>query len=158
MNSDNRKQLFREMEILHDKYVMSQNRESDFFEPVMLEYLDKFEGYYNEQNGIMTLRFDSRGTRYNGRTEHIEYVNSGEKVRAVREKDNPFNSNNFMLLTENGINIGNMPAELCNVIAPLYDNGELEIMYTEVSFVDPISKRSRYAKQAILFVEMKIRV
>lgn len=46
-----------------------------------------------------------------------------------------------------------MPAELCNVIAPLYDNGELLIESAFVSFVDPISKRSRHAKQAVLFVE-----
>ena len=51
-----------------------------------------------------------------------------------------------------------MPAELCNVIAPLFDSGELEIESARVSFVDPISKRSRHAKQAMLFVEACMRL
>ena len=59
-----------------------------------------------------------------------------------------------MLLTKKGKNVGNMPAELCNVIAPLHDDGNLIFEHAEVSFVEPISKRSRYAKQAILFVEL----
>ena len=54
-----------------------------------------------------------------------------------------------------GRNVGNMPAELCNVIAPLFDEGTLRIERAAVSFVEPISRRSRHAKQAILFVEMR---
>ncbi len=51
-----------------------------------------------------------------------------------------------------------MPAELCNVIAPLYDEGILKFEGAKVSFVEPISKRSRHAKQAVLFVEMRARL
>ena len=51
-----------------------------------------------------------------------------------------------------------MPAELCNVIAPLYDAGELLFESAVVSFVEPISKRNRHAKQAVLFVELKCRL
>ena len=58
------------------------------------------------------------------------------------------------LFTEKGKDVGNMPAELCNAVAPLYDAGNLVIESASASFVDPISKRSRHAKQAILFVEM----
>ena len=47
-----------------------------------------------------------------------------------------------------------MPAELCNVVAPLYDAGSLRFDRAAVSFVEPLSKRSRHAKQAILFVEL----
>ena len=49
-----------------------------------------------------------------------------------------------------------MPAELCNAIAPLYDSGNLVFEYSRTSFVEPISKRSRHAKQAVLFVELKM--
>ena len=153
-----KEQLFSETEKLHEKYEMSQNMAPDFFEPVMLEYLDKFDGKADRMNGEVMVRFDSRGTRYDGRTEQIEKVKCGEAIRVVRDPENQFNSNNFMLFTEKGINIGNMPAELCNVIAPLYDRGKAEIYGAKVSFVDPISQRSRYAKQAVLFVEMNIRL
>lgn len=50
-----------------------------------------------------------------------------------------------------------MPAELCNVIAPLFDEGYLEIISSNASYVEPISQRSRYAKQAVLFVEIKMK-
>ena len=151
-------QLFSEVEKLHKKYEMSQNMAPDFFEPIMLEYLDKFEGIIDRAKGELTVRFDSRGTRYDGRTEQIENVRCGEEVCVVRDPDNKFNSNNFMLFTAKGINIGNMPAELCNVIAPLYDAEKLSFIGAKVSFVDPISKRSRYAKQATLFVELIIKL
>ena len=151
-------QLFSEVEKLHKKYEMSQNMAPDFFEPIMLEYLDKFEGIIDRAKGELSLRFDSRGTRYDGRTEQIENVRCGEEVCIVRDPDNKFNSNNFMLFTAKGINIGNMPAELCNVIAPLYDAEKLSFSRSKVSFVDPISNRSRYAKQAILFVEIIIKL
>ena len=57
-----------------------------------------------------------------------------------------------------GKNLGNMPAQLCNAIAPLFDNGALLFIESSVSYVEPISKRSRHAKQAILFVELKMKL
>lgn len=150
--------LYLEAEKLHEKYELSQNMEPDFFEPIMLEYLDKFEGITDRVNSKVLLRFDSRGTRYDGRTEQIEKIHSGEAVRVERDPENKFNCNNFRLFTENGIDIGNMPAELCNVIAPLYDKGITVFERAHVSFVDPISGRSRYAKQAILFVEASLKL
>ena len=51
-----------------------------------------------------------------------------------------------------------MPAELCNAIAPLYDNGNLHFLGASVSYVEPISKRSRHAKQAMLFVELRMKL
>lgn len=79
-------------------------------------------------------------------------------MRVARDEENPFNHNNFLLLTRKGICIGCMPAELCNVIAPLYDEGTLIFEGANVSFVEPISKRSRHAKQAVLFVELRAKV
>ena len=54
--------LYLEAEKLHRKYELSQNREPDFFEPIMLEYLDKFDGITDRANAKVLLRFDSRGT------------------------------------------------------------------------------------------------
>ena len=45
-----------------------------------------------------------------------------------------------------------------NAIAPLYDAGVLCFEQATVSFVEPISKRSRHAKQAVLFVELKAKL
>jgi hypothetical protein len=151
-------QLLSEAAKLHRKNELSKEVGPDYFEPGKMEYLDKYDSIYNEGEGILLLRFDARGTRYEGRTEQIEKVRPGELIQIIRDKENIYNSNNFTLLTKSGKNVGNMPAELCNAIAPLYDSELLEIESASVSFVDPISKRSRYAKQAVLFVEMQVRL
>ena len=78
-----------------------------------------------------------------------------DTVQIVRDPNNPFNANNFVILTKKGKKLGNMPAQLCNAIAPLFDAGDLVFQNAEVSFVEPISKRSRHAKQAMLFIELK---
>ena len=100
-----------------------------------MEYLDKSDGFFDAKTGILSIRFEARGTRYNGRTEQIEKVKIGDRVVIERELTNSFNQNNFRLLTAKRQDIGNMPAELCNVIAPLYDDGSLVIKEAEVSYV-----------------------
>lgn len=104
----------------------------------------------------MKRDFESKGTGYEGRAERIERVSVGDAIRVVRDFENPYNANNFVLLTEMGYDVGYMPAELCNAIAPLYDCSELKFIGASVSYVEPVSKRSRYAKQAVLFAEPKL--
>ena len=160
MNSfeEQKKLLLDEAERLHKRNELSKEIGPEYFEPGMMEYLDQSDGCWNDSTGELVLRFESRGTRYNGRTEQIERVHQGDIVQIIRNPENEFNHNNFMLFTEKGKDIGNMPAELCNVIAPLYDSGKLNIERACVSFVDPLSKRNRHAKQAVLFVEMHAKV
>lgn len=155
---EQKQDLLREVDKLHHRNELSKTVGPDYFEPGMMEYLDQSDGVYDALTGALVLRFESRGTRYEGRTEQIETVHPGDAVQVVREETNAFNANNFMLLTEQGHSLGNMPAELCNVIAPLYDSGALELLGASVSFVDPISRRSRHAKQAVLFVELRARL
>ena len=147
--------LLEEINKLEAKHELSETAAPDYFEPGMMEYLDQYLGAYDAETGGFLIRFEAKGTRYSGRTELIEKVKVGDVIQVSREPENQFNSNNFKLLTEKGEDVGNMPAELCNAIAQLYDAGELEICQAKVSFVDPISKRSRYAKQAVLFVEVE---
>ena len=147
--------LLKEAEKLHERRLQSEKVGPDYFEPGMMEYLDKSEGIYEPTTGELLLRFESRGTRYEGRSERIERVRIGDTVRVIRDQANAFNHNNFLLFTDKGGDVGNMPAELCNVIAPLYDNEDLTIRDAKVSYVEPLSSRSRYAKQAVLFVELR---
>ena len=150
--------LLTEMARLHNRNQLSKEVGPDYFEPGMMEYLEQSDGVFDENTGILMIRFEAKGTRYDGRTEQIEKVKPGDIIRIERDPDNEFNRNNFSLLTTKGKNVGNMPAELCNAIAPLYDNGTLSIEKALVSYVEPISKRSRHAKQAILFVEMQAKL
>ena len=146
--------LIEQINKLEEKRKLSETVGPDYFEPGKMEYLEQYLGTYNPDAGSFLIRFEAKGTRYNGRTAQIEKVNAGDAIRLKREPENKFNSNNFVLMTEKNFDVGNMPAELCNVIAPLYDSGELTVDSAKVSFVDPISKRSRHAKQAVLFVEV----
>ena len=150
--------LIAEIEKLHRRNELSKTITDDYFEPGMMEYLEQSDGCFDENTGIFTIMFESKGTRYGDRTERIEKAHVGDIIVLVRERDNKYNPNNFMIQTAKGHDIGNMPAELCNAIAPLYDSGRLEFISSEVSFVEPISKRSRHAKQAVLFVKLKGRL
>ena len=158
MTQEQKEQFLGELLKLHGRYELSKTVEPDYFEPGMMEYLDQSEGLYDPVSGQVLLRFEARGTRYDGRTAQIERVKPGDKIQVVRERENPFNANNFTLLTARGRNVGNMPAELCNAMAPLYDDGELVFEKAMASFVEPISRRSRHAKQAVLFVELRARL
>lgn len=146
--------LLEEADKLHQRRVLAGQIGPDWFEPGMMEYLDQSDGTYDSITGSLILRFEARGTRYDGRTEQIEKVQVGDEIRVFRDAENPFNPNNFTMTTAKGKNVGHMPAELCNAIAPLYDERALHFVYARASFVDPISKRNRHAKQGVLFVEL----
>lgn len=147
--------LLQELGELHKRFELSRLVTEDYFEPGMMEYLEQSEGLYDPSTREILIRFEAKGTRYEGRTEQIEKVSLKDTVQIIRDPDNPFNANNFVILTKKGKNLGNMPAQLCNAIAPLFDAGDLVFQNAEVSFVEPISKRSRHAKQAMLFIELK---
>ncbi len=150
--------LLKEINKLDEKRKLAETVRPEYFEPGMMEYLGEYSGDYDAETGSFLIRFEAKGTRYNGRTEQIERVKVGDTLQLVSEPENQFNDNNFVIMTEDSDDVGNMPAELCNAIAPLFDAGELTIDEAKVSFVDPISKRSRYAKQAVLFVEARGKV
>ena len=147
--------LLKELEKLHKRNEFSKIITPDYYEPGMMEYLDQSEGLYDESTGEVLVRFESKGVRYEGRAEQIEKVSEGDTISVDRDKENAYNYNNFVLLTRKGWDVGYMPAELCNAVAPLYDSGRLVFDEAHVSYVEPISKRSRHAKQAMLFVELK---
>ena len=155
---NNIEELLIELNKLHSRHELADKVTEDYFEPGMMEYLDQSDGYYDEGSGTLELRFESKGTRYGDRTEQIESLSVGDSIYIERDPENKYNSNNFILKTETGSDVGNMPAELCNAIAPLYDSGLIEITESKVSFVEPISRRSRHAKQAILFIGLKCRL
>ena len=146
--------LITEIEKLHKRNELSKTVGPDYFEPGMMENLEQFDGEYTPEAGTFLLRFEAKGTRYDGRTEQIEKVKVHDKVQIVRDQENSHNSNNFRILTSKGKDIGNMPADLCNALAPLYDENCVEFLKAQISYVEPLSGRSRHAKQAILFVEL----
>lgn len=146
--------LLREAEKLHLRNTLAETLQPNHYEPGNMEYLEQSDGLWDPESGRLTLRFESRGTRYDGRSEMIERLHVDDPITLQRDSQNPYNPNNFVLRTKRGEDVGNMPAELCNVVAPLYDASALHFVHASVSFVEPLSKRSRHARQAVLFVEL----
>ena len=82
---EQKERVLREAGKLHDRFVLSRNVGPEYFEPGMMEYLDKSEGIYDEATNTMLLRFEAKGTRYDGRTEEIENVRTGDKLTVIRD-------------------------------------------------------------------------
>ena len=94
--------LLTEIEKLHKRNELSKTVGPDYFEPGMMENLEQFDGEYTPEAGTFLLRFEAKGTRYDGRTEQIEKVKVHDKVQIVRDQENSHNSNNFRILTSKG--------------------------------------------------------
>ena len=155
MNINNSKQdLLTEINKLAYKFQLSHSIPDDYFEPGMMENLDQYYGLYDEATNTIILKTEVKGLRYEGRTPRLEKLSVGDLVAVVREESNMYNSNNFMVNTTDGKSLGNMPAELCNAIAPLYDIGYLTIDNPTVSYLEKMKDRSRYAKQGVLFIKL----
>lgn len=152
-----KKDLLEFVSFLNQKFELSKTVEPDYFEPGMMENLDQYKGEYDESNNMITLRVDAKGLRYDNRTQNLERLSVGEPVDIVRESGNLYNSNNFMIKNKN-YSLGNLPAELCNTLAPLYDSGYATVLSAEVSYIEKLRDRSRYAKQGVLFIEMCIKL
>lgn len=113
-----------------------------------------YEGYYDETLNELVIIFETKGTLYNGRTKNIEEVKIGDPIQIIRDPQNKHNSNNFYLVTKNNKDVGNMPAEICDSLAPLYDNSEIIFTNAIASRVIPLSQRGPKDRKGILFVEL----
>lgn len=152
--NSSKQNLLTEVNKLAHKFELSYDIPDDYFEPGMMQNLDQYYGSYDEASNTIILKTEVRGLRYEGRTQRLEKLKPGDPVAVIREENNIYNSNNFMVNTTDGKSLGNMPAELCNVIAPLYDIGYLTIDSVTVSYLEKIQDRSRYAKQGVLFINL----
>ena len=138
------------------KYELSKTVGDDYYEPGMMENLDQYLGEYDPDGNTLTIRTESKGLRYENRTQRLESLNVGDPVKIVRDPENEFNSNNFRILSIKNEDLGNLSADLCNALAYLYDLGYAVITSSEITYIESIFQRSRYAKQGVLFIEMKI--
>ena len=113
---------------------------------------------YKSGTDEFMFRFEVQGTGYEGRSERIEGINVGKSLRIVREPDNEYNENTLNVLDEHGKSLGNVPADIANVISPLMDADAAELDSAEVTYVEPLSKRGKRAKKAILYAEINGRI
>ena len=143
---------------LNRKYELSKTVSEDYYEPGMMENLEQYRGEYLEQVNMLFLRVESKGLRYDNQTRNLERVSVGDEVQIIKDNNNPYNSNNFAIKSIKNEALGNLPADLCNALAPLYDCGYATILTSTISYIERLKERSRYAKQGVLFVELNIKM
>ena len=124
------------------------------FDPDVTDITDKLCGEIFDDGGKLKIRIDVKGLKYEGRTSKLEKLNIGDTVTIQRDGSNVYNHNNFNVFNDNADLLGALPAQLCNVIAPLYDENLLIIESAKVFYVEKIQERSRYAQQGVLLVEL----
>ncbi len=145
-----------EIEKLNQKKELAGSLPEDWFEPGMMENLDQYGGEYLAAEGKIILKTIVKGLRYENRTPRLDRLSVGDLVKVLRDPENQYNPNNFTVVNESGESLGNLPAELCNALAPLTDSGAAEISDTRVSYMERILERSRYAEQGVLFLRIEI--
>lgn len=155
---DSKNELIRIANKLNEKFNLSNTIEDDYFEPGMMENLDQYMGQYDVIKNQVTIRTEVKGLRYENRTPRLANMLVGDIVNIVRDSENKFNSNNFNIVNKSNEDMGTLPADICNALAPLYDLGYATILESKVSYIERIFERSRYAKQGVLFLEIKIQL
>ncbi len=141
-----------------ERFELSSQVSDDYFEPGMMEYLDKYHGEYDYDKETIVIRTEVKGLRYENRSVRLNEVNVGDQLQIVRDEQNTFNANNFKVTNMSGEDMGTLDAELCNALAPLYDSGYARITDANVSYIEKLLERSRYAKQGVLFIEIHIKL
>lgn len=144
--------------LYYEKYELSKTAGADYYEPGMMENLEQYKGVYCEETGQIEICCEAKGLRYENRTANLERVSVGESVLVIRDSTNAFNSNNFTIRSIDHASLGNLSADLCNALGPLYDAGCAEIVSSKVSYIEKIAQRSRYAEQGVLFIELRIQL
>lgn len=153
-----RDELVRLVKKLQEKKDLSVTVGPDHYDPGMMEYLEEYLGQIDEETGTITLRTESKGLRYEERTPRLDYLSVGDPVYLERDPENQYNANNILIMSEAGEDLGTLSAELCNAIAPLLDRSLLTVERAQISFLQRIRERSRYAKQGVLFVELVLQL
>lgn len=145
------------VESLNQKFELSKTVSEDYYEPGMMENLEQYKGEYDREANIIILRTEAKGLRYDNRTRNLEKMSVGDSVDIERDSGNLYNPNNFTI-KDKVYSLGNLPAELCNALAPLYDTGYATVLSSAISYIEKLKDRSRYAKQGVMFVELTIKL
>ncbi len=145
-------------ETLHQKHLLYESTTPYSYNPGMTENLQQYDGKYYPDTKELTVFTEVKGLRYENRSRHLEHVVVGDAIELRRDADNAYNPNNFELFRNDGKTLGSLPAEFCNLLAPLYDTNVIQISSVKASYIEQFETRSRYAKQGILFVRVKISI
>lgn len=121
--------------------------------------VDEHEQYsYDSRISSAKLCIQVQGTQYEGRGPRIESISKGDVLKLSREPNNPHSSNTISVQNGAGQSLGNLPAELADLLSPLLDEGKAELHGIQADYVEPLSKRSSKVKKALLYVSFTVKL
>ena len=129
-----KEKLLSEVRRHDEKLQLSKTIGPDYYEPGMMENPERYLGEFDEELGIIKLRTDVKGLRYENRTQKLDELRAGDAVRIARDGANAFNPNNFAVLTEKGESLGSLSAELCNALCIARTTAEKADIFDNIIF------------------------
>lgn len=97
---------------------------------------------------VLRFHVGVAGTFYGQRSGHIENLSPDARISLHREHKNPYDANAILVRDSDGNQLGFLPAEFAEFLAPLLDAGK-EVSVS-VSNVEPQEKTGQYPKPAEL--------
>lgn len=131
------------------KTIMMENDIHDLWPWIMSSYDDK--------TNTAKIKTEVVGTMYEGRSQRIENISFGDSVKLVRDPDNEYDSNCISVQNLSGESLGNIETFLASNLSTYLDRGDIELCDITVSYVEPLSKRSKHAKKALLEISFLIK-
>lgn len=120
---------------------------------------EKIFGEYNQQTMEVIINNKVVRTDLFANSNYlIENINMGDQLIIVREKTNKFDSNALLIKNKDDEPIGYLDYSSAQVLSPLIDKNELEIINIKAKYVEPLSKRSKKSKYGLLYFELKLKV
>lgn len=113
---------------------------------------------YDEAKKTVVLSTEVQGTAYEGRSDRIENILKDDVVKVERNPSKEYDLNALEVKNSRGESLGNLGSDVAAVLSPLIDREIATIENAKVSYVEPLSKRSKKAKKAILYIELTVRM
>ncbi len=110
-----------------------------------------------KKDEIIISDFEVVGTGYEGRSDRIEHLRSGDTVVLKREPNNAHDPGAIGVYNKQGASLGHLSRSFTETASFLLDNGYVEIIKATVNTVIPKSQRSARAKSAKLSVDITLK-
>ena len=142
------------VELKNDLFRLGNDLNSDWYYLETKDKIGKKFDSYDSSTNTMILLVEVQGTQYEGRNTRIEDLLINDKVTIKREPNNEYNSLNLAVENKDNKSLGNLSADICDVLSPLIDKDIIIIDDASVEFVEPLSKRSAKCKKSLLTIKL----
>lgn len=136
------------IELLSDSYNIWSMEEMDVIQNICPECESDDATSLGEALKSYDTTMDLAGTTQEGRPDRIEQLHVGDTVTFVREPNNPYDVNAIEVVSDQG-SLGYVFANIASFLAPLMDQGKLDIA-AKVASMTTRAERSARARKPLL--------